>query len=64
MTKSEALITASQLTSVAIQAMMAAQQAQNILQKAHEEGWTDDDERWASAFKAADDALAQAIDRL
>lgn len=49
---------------IAIEALVAAQQAMPVLQQAQSEGWTPDDPRWVAPFRALDDALAKALARL
>lgn len=52
------------LTSIAINALLAKQQAEATLAVAQTEGWAADDPRWEEAFKGADAALAAAQARL
>ena len=62
--KSEILAKTAALTTVAINALMASQQAQSTLKQAQDEGWADDDSRWDAAWAAADEATTRALDRL
>ena len=60
-----AVVTAiSQLLSVALEAVSAANAASLILKQAQSENWPDGDPRWAAAFSSLDAALAKANARL
>jgi hypothetical protein len=52
------------LTSALLAVSVRLQQASQTLQRAHVEGWLDDDPRWAEAFGEADKALTDALARL
>jgi hypothetical protein len=52
------------LTSVLMTVSLRLQTASQTLQRAHTEGWTQDDPRWTQAFSEADDALKAALERL
>lgn len=50
--------------SVLLEANQAIASAVGQLKQAQDEGWAEDDPRWADAFAAADGALKKALDRL
>lgn len=54
----------SNLLSVALEAIAAANEANAVLQQAQTEGWTDTDSRWDKPFADLDAALAAARARL
>lgn len=53
-----------ELTSAVLALSLRLQQASQVLQRAHIEGWADDDPRWATAWMDADSALTEARERL
>ena len=62
--KSETLAEIASLTSVALRALEASQQAQIAVRQAQDEGWEDDDPRWEDVFATAHQARSQALGRL
>lgn len=47
-----------------INLLIALQQGSTVLKQAQDEGWTDDDARWAAENAKVDDAIKTAMDRL
>jgi hypothetical protein len=56
--------TANEIIGVILSLTARLQQASTVLQKAHVEGWAQDDVRWNQAFADADTALTEALARL
>lgn len=64
MTQSETAAAAAALLNVAVEALLAIQAAQPTIKQAQDEGWKEDDPRWAKPFEGLDAALVAAKARL
>jgi len=60
----QAIVALSNLISVALEALSAANQATVVLRQAQAEGWQEGDPRWNQAFSDLDIALEKARARL